>query len=230
MRVYYEKRAAEYDDWWRGTGLFAARERPGWHEDVEALGVVLRGAGAGADVRPGVRHGVPHALAAGGGDRASTRARRWSRSRTRAARTGPSRSATRWSRGRASSGSSPRTSTATWTGAAGGVPRAAAVLGAGRGRLGAAAGGVAEDWQERVLYDGSRHSVYKRWFTASGLARGDRRRGALRRAVVRRRQEFEPALLNEVPWRALAEREVRRQRRAAVPGGRRSARPSPGRA
>ena len=29
--------------------------------------------------------------------------------------------------------------------------------------------GVAEDWQERVLDDGSRHSVYKRWFTASGL-------------------------------------------------------------
>jgi demethylmenaquinone methyltransferase/2-methoxy-6-polyprenyl-1,4-benzoquinol methylase len=29
---------------------------------------------------------------------------------------------------------------------------------------------VSEDWQERVLSDGSRHSVYKRWFTASGLA------------------------------------------------------------
>ena len=31
-------------------------------------------------------------------------------------------------------------------------------------------GGVAEDWQERVLDDGSRHRVYKRWFTAAGLA------------------------------------------------------------
>ena len=28
----------------------------------------------------------------------------------------------------------------------------------------------AEDWQERVLSDGSRHSVYKRWFTAAGPA------------------------------------------------------------
>src|ERR1044072_659232 len=37
MREYYEQRAPEYDDWWRGTGRFAARERPGWHEDVEAL-------------------------------------------------------------------------------------------------------------------------------------------------------------------------------------------------
>jgi SAM-dependent methyltransferase len=37
MRAYYERRAAEYDDWWLGTGLFAQRERPGWHEDREAL-------------------------------------------------------------------------------------------------------------------------------------------------------------------------------------------------
>ena len=39
MRDYYERRAAEYDDWWLGTGLFAPRSRPGWHEDVDALGV-----------------------------------------------------------------------------------------------------------------------------------------------------------------------------------------------
>ena len=31
-------------------------------------------------------------------------------------------------------------------------------------------GGIAEDWQKRVLNDGSQHSVYKRWFTAEGLA------------------------------------------------------------
>ena len=31
-------------------------------------------------------------------------------------------------------------------------------------------GGVPEDWQERVLDDGSRHAVYKRWFTGAGLA------------------------------------------------------------
>jgi SAM-dependent methyltransferase len=37
MREYYEQRAPEYDDWWNGTGLFAARERPGWHEEVAAL-------------------------------------------------------------------------------------------------------------------------------------------------------------------------------------------------
>ena len=32
------------------------------------------------------------------------------------------------------------------------------------------AAGDAEEWQERVLDDGSRHSVYKRWFPGAGLA------------------------------------------------------------
>ena len=37
MREYYEQRAPEYDDWWTGAGRFAARERPGWHAEVDAL-------------------------------------------------------------------------------------------------------------------------------------------------------------------------------------------------
>ena len=37
MRAYYDRRASEYDDWWLGTGLFADRERPGWHAETEAL-------------------------------------------------------------------------------------------------------------------------------------------------------------------------------------------------
>lgn len=37
MRAYYEARAFEYDDWWLGHGGFAARERPGWPEEVEEL-------------------------------------------------------------------------------------------------------------------------------------------------------------------------------------------------
>jgi demethylmenaquinone methyltransferase/2-methoxy-6-polyprenyl-1,4-benzoquinol methylase len=42
MRSYYEQRASEYDDWWFGTGLFAERERPCWHEDVVAVCGALR--------------------------------------------------------------------------------------------------------------------------------------------------------------------------------------------
>lgn len=37
MREYYDRRAAEYDEWYMGTGLFAARDRPGWHGEVAAL-------------------------------------------------------------------------------------------------------------------------------------------------------------------------------------------------
>src|SRR3712207_7773031 len=31
MRAYYEQRAEEYDYWWRGTGLFARRDRSEEH-------------------------------------------------------------------------------------------------------------------------------------------------------------------------------------------------------
>lgn len=37
MRDYYDRRAGEYDDWWLGTGLFADRDRPGWTAEVDAL-------------------------------------------------------------------------------------------------------------------------------------------------------------------------------------------------
>jgi ubiquinone/menaquinone biosynthesis C-methylase UbiE len=37
MRAYYDRRAAEYDSWWLGTGLFASRERPGWDDEREEL-------------------------------------------------------------------------------------------------------------------------------------------------------------------------------------------------
>ena len=42
MLDYYDRRAPEYDDWWNGTGLFAQRERPGWHEEVASLIDALR--------------------------------------------------------------------------------------------------------------------------------------------------------------------------------------------
>jgi demethylmenaquinone methyltransferase/2-methoxy-6-polyprenyl-1,4-benzoquinol methylase len=37
VKAYYERRAAEYDDWWLGTGRFAGRKRSGWREETEAL-------------------------------------------------------------------------------------------------------------------------------------------------------------------------------------------------
>jgi ubiquinone/menaquinone biosynthesis C-methylase UbiE len=40
---YYERRAAEYDEWYDGRGLFASRDRPGWADAVGELVDMVRG-------------------------------------------------------------------------------------------------------------------------------------------------------------------------------------------
>jgi demethylmenaquinone methyltransferase/2-methoxy-6-polyprenyl-1,4-benzoquinol methylase len=42
VRAYYDRRAAEYDDWWLGTGFFAELDRPEWAEEVDALTTILK--------------------------------------------------------------------------------------------------------------------------------------------------------------------------------------------
>ena len=37
MLEYYDRRAPEYDQWYMGTGLYAALDRPGWHQELGAL-------------------------------------------------------------------------------------------------------------------------------------------------------------------------------------------------
>jgi ubiquinone/menaquinone biosynthesis C-methylase UbiE len=37
MKQYYDHRAPEYDDWYLGVGRFAQRDRPGWNEDLAEL-------------------------------------------------------------------------------------------------------------------------------------------------------------------------------------------------
>lgn len=39
--AYYDARAREYDEWYSGTGRFAQRDRPGWHDEVDALIAVV---------------------------------------------------------------------------------------------------------------------------------------------------------------------------------------------
>ena len=41
MKQYYDARAPEYDDWYLGHGLFERRERPEWEEAVRSLETVL---------------------------------------------------------------------------------------------------------------------------------------------------------------------------------------------
>jgi SAM-dependent methyltransferase len=37
VEAYYDARAAEYDEWYHGNGRFEAESRPGWHEELRAL-------------------------------------------------------------------------------------------------------------------------------------------------------------------------------------------------
>jgi ubiquinone/menaquinone biosynthesis C-methylase UbiE len=37
VKAYYEHRAPEYDDWYLGVGRFAERDRPGWNKELEDL-------------------------------------------------------------------------------------------------------------------------------------------------------------------------------------------------
>jgi demethylmenaquinone methyltransferase/2-methoxy-6-polyprenyl-1,4-benzoquinol methylase len=37
VKAYYDSRAPEYDEWYLGSGRFAGRERPGWDEELDAL-------------------------------------------------------------------------------------------------------------------------------------------------------------------------------------------------
>jgi len=41
--AYYEQRAAEYDEWYTGAGQFAARDRPGWQAELQHVVDLIRG-------------------------------------------------------------------------------------------------------------------------------------------------------------------------------------------
>jgi ubiquinone/menaquinone biosynthesis C-methylase UbiE len=46
-RRYYDLRAPEYDDWYLGDGLHATRDRPGWHQETRALEALVADLGGG---------------------------------------------------------------------------------------------------------------------------------------------------------------------------------------
>jgi ubiquinone/menaquinone biosynthesis C-methylase UbiE len=41
VKAYYERRAPEYDDWYLGIGRFAERDRPGWDAELAELSRAL---------------------------------------------------------------------------------------------------------------------------------------------------------------------------------------------
>ncbi len=40
---YYDRRAAEYDEWYVGEGMFAVRDRPGWGDEVSQVIALIEG-------------------------------------------------------------------------------------------------------------------------------------------------------------------------------------------
>jgi ubiquinone/menaquinone biosynthesis C-methylase UbiE len=42
VKAYYDARAPEYDDWYLGTGLYADRDRPGWENELQGLYGAIR--------------------------------------------------------------------------------------------------------------------------------------------------------------------------------------------
>jgi ubiquinone/menaquinone biosynthesis C-methylase UbiE len=174
MRAYYEQRAAEYDDWWLGRGIFAGRDRPGWHEEV-------------AIVLDAVRALAPRrTLDVACGTAFVTRHLRGEVTGLDQSATMVQIAAARLPHGRAVEGdavplpfadaSFDRVFTGHFYGH---------LLADERERFLAEARRVApelvvldsalrddvepEEWQERTLNDGSRHRVYKRFFTPEGL-------------------------------------------------------------
>ena len=166
MRAYYDRRAAEYDDWWNGTGLFADRDRPGWHEEVAELTALLRGLSLcrTCDIGCGTgfltRHLPGEVVAIDQSEQMVAIAR----SRGIDARVGDAMRLT---------GEYERIFTAHFYGHLLEDQRAAFLAGArrvARELIVCDSAGEGEEWQPRRLNDGSTHSVYKRWVTGPALA------------------------------------------------------------
>ena len=174
--AYYDRRAPEYDDWWRGTGLFEERDRPGWEAETADVVALVAGLDPGRtlDIACGTGFLTRHlrGLAVGLDQSASMVAIAQSRLPDGLALVGDAlhlpfadgafdRILTSHFYGHL-----PPDERATFLAQARRVARELVVVDS------AARDGVdPEQWQERVLSDGSRHRVFKRYLAAGELAR-----------------------------------------------------------
>jgi ubiquinone/menaquinone biosynthesis C-methylase UbiE len=174
MRAYYDARAAEYDDWWLGTGVFAPLERPGWHEEVAQLVGLLDGLAPARvlDVACGTAFLTRHLRGEVTALDQSPRMVEIARERMPAATVVqgdavplpfPDRAFDRVVTGHFYGHLLPGERERFLAEARRVAPRIVVVDTARR------ADRPAETWEERVLDDGSRHRVYKRYFTAAEL-------------------------------------------------------------
>ena len=163
MRAYYDARAAEYDDWWNGTGLFADRDRPGWHVAVAELTEALRALPAAEtlDVACGTGFLTRHLPGEVTAIDQSPRMVEIARSRGIDARVGDAFS---------EQGGHERVFTAHFYGHLQAGERARFLAGVTGELIVCDSAGDDEQWQTRRLNDGSEHAVYKRWFMGAALA------------------------------------------------------------
>jgi ubiquinone/menaquinone biosynthesis C-methylase UbiE len=175
MLEYYDRRAREYDEWYRGTGLFSERERPGWEDELAQLTEIVAALPRARtlDVACGTgfltRHLCGDVVGLDQSESMLEEARRNVPGAT-------------FLRGDALALPVPNRSfgrvfTAHFYGHLEEDDRerflaevrrvAAELVVVDSSRAGSE---LDEAWQERVLNDGSRWQIYKRWFTPGGLA------------------------------------------------------------
>jgi ubiquinone/menaquinone biosynthesis C-methylase UbiE len=175
VKEYYDRRAPEYDDWYLGSGLFAERDRPGWDEEV-------------AELRASIRALPPaRVLDAACGTGFLTRELRGDVTALDQSAVMLEEARERVPDARLVQGDAlslpfddaefDRVFTGHFYGHLSGEERERFLSEARRvaPELVVVDSALREDvpeerWDERVLSDGSRHRLYKRWFTGAGLA------------------------------------------------------------
>jgi ubiquinone/menaquinone biosynthesis C-methylase UbiE len=175
MKAYYEARAREYDDWWLGRGRFAHRDRPGWDDQLADLRRTIESLPAARtlDVACGTGFLTRHLRGEVVG---------LDQSRTMLDVAAEQAPGVRYVQGEGTvlpfdDGSFDRVFTSHFYGhleedererflqEARRVARELVIVDASQ-----AHSSVAEEYQERILNDGSRWEVYKRFFTGASLA------------------------------------------------------------
>jgi demethylmenaquinone methyltransferase/2-methoxy-6-polyprenyl-1,4-benzoquinol methylase len=175
VRDYYDRRATEYDDWYEGTGLFSSRARPGWQVELTRLVEILLGLPEGRvlDVACGTGYLTRYLRGRVVGLDQSPRMIALARQRLPEARLVrgdalalPLRGALfdRVFTGHFYGHLQPEERAIFLAEARATAPELVVVDAGPRG------GEPREEWQSRILSDGSKHHVYKRFFSGSSLA------------------------------------------------------------
>jgi demethylmenaquinone methyltransferase/2-methoxy-6-polyprenyl-1,4-benzoquinol methylase len=173
--AYYDRRAAEYDEWYAGVGVFAQRDRPGWGDEVGQVTGLIEGLPPARtlDVACGTGFLTRHLRGLVVGVDQSPAMIAITRSRLTNGQAAVGDALRLPVAGRAFD----RVLTGHFYGHLPAAERHAFLAEARRvaGELividSALRRGVSpEQWQQRILNDGSRHQVYKRYFAPGQLA------------------------------------------------------------